>query len=57
MHKNQSCLCPHCELELKNGCMSPKFCRPCGINAKKDMKVSEYAPKYDKVPLHTPENK
>jgi hypothetical protein len=58
MHKNQSCSCPHCELELKNGCMSPTFCSPCGITAKNDMKVSDYAlNKYDNVSLRTTKNK
>jgi hypothetical protein len=30
----QNCCCPHCEAELKNGCLSPEFCTPCYISRK-----------------------
>jgi hypothetical protein len=54
-HSHSSgCLCPHCEDELKNGCMSPTFCKPCGQKTK-NIKVCpvcqvEYSLEYEKCP-------
>jgi hypothetical protein len=50
---SSSCSCPHCKEELKNGCMSPKFCKLC--ETKKHVRVcavcgAEYALEYEKCP-------
>ncbi|WP_052571245.1 hypothetical protein [Endomicrobium proavitum] len=50
---NKNCSCPHCSSELKNGCFSPKFCKPCGV--KSNVKIcpdcqAEYLAEYDKCP-------
>ncbi|MDR1401218.1 MAG: hypothetical protein LBI98_02810 [Endomicrobium sp.] len=53
----QNCCCPHCETELKKGCLNPAFCEPCYINKRKSgIKVcsvckSEYAYGYSKCPV------
>jgi hypothetical protein len=53
-HSSGSCSCPHCEDELKNGCMSPKFCKPCLVK-NKNIEVcslcgAQYSSEYDKCP-------
>jgi hypothetical protein len=55
MPENHDCSCPHCETELKSGCMSPKFCKPCCVKEKSKAKVcpvckAEYASEYDGCP-------
>ncbi|MCL2390593.1 MAG: hypothetical protein FWD54_02950 [Endomicrobia bacterium] len=57
MQKNKACCCPHCEKELKNGCFSPSFCKPCRINEKQagDFKIcpeckAEYLTQYEECP-------
>jgi hypothetical protein len=55
MSKDRSCSCPHCETELKNSCMSPKFCKPCCSKENNSVKVcsackSEYSSEYDECP-------
>jgi len=52
----RDCYCPHCETELKKGCLSPEFCKPCHVNKRNsDVKVcpvckSEYVHEYSKCP-------
>jgi hypothetical protein len=51
---SSGCSCPHCEDELKNGCMSPTFCKPCG-SKNKNIKVcsvcgAQYSLEYEKCP-------
>jgi hypothetical protein len=55
-HSNSSsCSCPYCEKELKNGCMSPKFCNPCVVVKNKNIEIcslcgAQYSSEYDKCP-------
>lgn len=54
MAKNKECACPHCETELKKGCMQPAFCKPCGI-VNKNIKIcpeckAEYLAEYEECP-------
>ncbi|MDR1260077.1 MAG: hypothetical protein LBJ68_01720 [Endomicrobium sp.] len=55
MVKNQECLCPHCEIELKKNCSNSEFCKPCFINKYKICHVcgAEYLSEYDKCPACT----
>ncbi|MDR2860328.1 MAG: hypothetical protein LBV66_00655 [Elusimicrobiota bacterium] len=51
----KKCECPYCETELKNGCLNPKFCKPCSIHVDKNIKVcaecgSQYSAEYDTCP-------
>jgi hypothetical protein len=50
----RDCSCPYCQEELKKGCMSPKFCKPCGVK-NKNIKVcsvcgAQYSLEYRKCP-------
>jgi hypothetical protein len=54
MDKARKCGCPHCETELKKGCMGAEFCRPCGMINKK-IKIcakckAEYLSEYEECP-------
>lgn len=51
--EKKGCACPHCEMELKEGCFSPGFCKPCGV--KKNIMVcpeckAEYLAEYKECP-------
>jgi hypothetical protein len=52
----QNCCCPHCETELKMGCFSPDFCKPCHIDKRNrvikacPICKSEYAYEYTECP-------
>jgi hypothetical protein len=54
MEKMKSCSCPHCVTELKKGCFSPCFCKPCGIINEK-IKIcarckAQYSAEYEECP-------
>jgi hypothetical protein len=55
MHKD-NCLCPYCQTELKKGCLSPKFCKPCSTKKSENIKIcdvckSEYSNEYEDCPM------
>ncbi|GHT37034.1 hypothetical protein AGMMS49593_03210 [Endomicrobiia bacterium] len=54
---SESCGCSRacCEIELRDGCISPKSCKPCCAREENKTKVccvckAEYACEYDKCP-------
>jgi len=62
------CSCGFCDKELKNGCMSPEFCKPCSSTQKREaglnenVKIcplckSEYLAEYEECPNCTITNK
>lgn len=58
--KKTECACPHCETELKEGCFSPKFCKPCSV--KKNTKIcndckAQYLAEYGECPSCSTKNK
>ncbi|MDR3274610.1 MAG: hypothetical protein LBS81_01205 [Endomicrobium sp.] len=55
MLESQECLCPHCETELKKGCLGSKFCTPCSVQKHKicDVCGAEYSYEYDECPACT----
>jgi len=52
---SQKCSCGFCDKELKNGCMEPDFCKPCGVQKDKKTKIcpickSQYLAEYKECP-------
>jgi hypothetical protein len=55
MYKD-NCSCPFCQTELKNGCLSPEFCKPCCVTKNSSIEVcdvceSEYSNEYKQCPI------
>ncbi|MDR2192742.1 MAG: hypothetical protein LBO62_07695 [Endomicrobium sp.] len=52
---SQKCLCKFCNKELTNGCLSPSFCKPCGVKENGNIKIcpickSQYLAEYEECP-------